>query len=334
MEVNVSIAGILMCCDESLCALNIGNGYRIEKCALDDLTFKQKITNVRGQLETDYLNSRIIDGDKIFFMCIKKVEVIQINEPSFNKNVIRITDKDCMCEKELSDYMDKEMEYLNEINNLLRIYKKGNIGFYDVFFHYTFTVMGFINNTIDNCSHNQTRNTIDDTKFYLRDSEIDECNNFIIKYKGNPYRIMKNSIDEFSWGMEQIDIPTGFEQYTTALEMTLLPQNQPGKKQMLANRVSTLLGDSDSDIQQIHQKMMAYYSYRSESLHDGDGTNITAIELEALQNITRNVLGKCLEWCSNEYSVNHAITWIEVKEKIMNTLISQIQTLKSRGVLQ
>ena len=40
--------------------------------------------------------------------------------------------------------------------------------------------------------------------------------------------MLKNSIEEFSWGLEQIDIPTGFEQYTTTLEMTLLPSNKLG----------------------------------------------------------------------------------------------------------
>ncbi|RKJ60816.1 hypothetical protein D7Y06_22455, partial [Roseburia sp. 1XD42-69] len=65
-----------------------------------------------------------------------------------------------MCESELTQYMDQEMQYLNERINLLRLFKAGNIGFRDVFFHYSFTMMGFIKNTINHCSHNQTRNTI------------------------------------------------------------------------------------------------------------------------------------------------------------------------------
>lgn len=45
IDVNVSISGIIMCCDESLCGLNLGRGYTIEKCNLDTLFFKDKITN-------------------------------------------------------------------------------------------------------------------------------------------------------------------------------------------------------------------------------------------------------------------------------------------------
>ena len=50
INVNVSISGIIMCCDESLCGLNLGRGYTIEKCNLDTLFFKDKITNGRGHL--------------------------------------------------------------------------------------------------------------------------------------------------------------------------------------------------------------------------------------------------------------------------------------------
>ena len=59
IDVNVSISGIIMCCDESLCGLVLGKGYSIEKCNLDTLSCKDKITNGQGYLDTDYFGSRI-----------------------------------------------------------------------------------------------------------------------------------------------------------------------------------------------------------------------------------------------------------------------------------
>lgn len=56
------------------------------------------------------------------------------------------------------------------------------------------------------------------------------CNQFLSDYHGSEYTIFKNCIDEFVWGLEQVDIATGFEQFTTALEMTLLDHHQRGKK--------------------------------------------------------------------------------------------------------
>lgn len=333
INVNVSISGIIMCCDESLCGLNLGRGYTIEKCNLDTLFFKDKITNGRGHLDTDYFGSRIIENESVFFICIKKDDVIQIEGPSFSESKHVITDKDCMCEDKTEQYMEKEMEYLNERINLLRLFKSGNIGFRDVFFHYSFTVMGFIKNTVDNCSHNQTRNTIESRRFRLSEDEIASCNQWLNDYCNEPYALLKDSIDEFSWGLEQIDIPTGFEQYTTALEMTLLPHNQPGKKQMLANRISAMLGSTPTEIQQIHQKVLNFYRFRSESLHEGDGSNITDSELHDLENITREVLKKCLIRSKIEYTSNSNIIWKEIKDMIMNDLILQVNLLKNTGVL-
>lgn len=333
IEAKVSISGILMCCDESICGLCLGRGYTIEKCGLDTLFFKDKITNGRGQLNTDYFGSRIIENEKVSFMCLKKDDTIPIEGPSFSTSKCVISDKDCMCENEISQYVNKEMEYLNERINLLRLYKSGNIGFLDVFFHYSFTVMGFINNTIDNCSHNQTRNTIASGRFTLNESEVVTCNQWLNDYCNEPFALLKNSVDEFSWGLEQIDVPTGFEQFTTALEMTLLPQNQPGKKQMLANRISAILGNTPVEVQQIHQNILNFYRFRSESLHEGNGTNITDSELHELENITREVLKKCLMRCRAEYNLNSKITWNGIKDMIMNDLITKVASLKNSGVL-
>lgn len=333
LDVSVSVSCIAMCCDESLCGLVLGRGYSVEKCKLDTLFFKDKITNGQGHLVTDYFGSRIIDDDNISFICIKKDDVIQIECPSFSAFKYFITDKDYMCEDELEQHREKEMEYLYERINLLRLFKPGNIGFRDVFFHYSFNVMGIIGYTIDCCSCNKTRNTIANGQFTLSEAEIASCNQWLNDYCNAPYALLKDSINEFSWGLEQIDIPTGFEQYTTALEMTLLPQNQSGKKQMLANRISAILGNTPAEVQQIHQKVLDFYRFRSESLHEGNGSNITDFELHELENITREVLKKCLMRCKTEHNSNSGVTWDAIKNMIMNDLIAQVNLLKNSGVL-
>lgn len=333
IDVNVSISGIVTCCDESLCGLAFGRGYTLEKCDFDTLFFKDKITNGRGHLNTDYFGSRIIEDEKLFFICLNKNDVIQIEGRSISASKSVVSDRDCMCEDELRHYMDNEMEYLNERINLLRLFKPGNIGFIDVFFYYSFTVMGFFNNTLNSCSHNQTRNTITNRRFTLTEAEIVLCNQWLNDYCNAPYSLLRNCIDEFSWGLEQIDVPTGFEQYTTALEMMLLQQNQPGKKQMLANRIGALLGNTPTKVQQIRQKVLDFYRFRSESLHEGNSSNITELELHELENITREVLKECLMRCKTEYSLNSNITWDIIKSLIITDLITQVTLLKKSGVL-
>ena len=107
---------------------------------------------------------------------------------------------------------------------------------------------------------------MDERKFCLDEEELKECNTFLKKYDDTVYMTLKDSIDEFIWGLEQIDIPTGFEQFTTALEMTMLAKGQKNKKEALAKRVATMLESNASDRLTLYNKMKNYYRCRSESL--------------------------------------------------------------------
>ena len=282
IDVDVFISGIIMCCEDRIAEVNIGNGYSVEKMYFDQLPFKDKVIDGHGHLNTSYYGSRLNDEHGVYFMCITKTDTFQIHGPHFTGGVQVFTDVQLGCGEELTAYMDEEMKYLNQTINLLRLYKAGNIGFQDVFLNFKFKMLGFIDSTQNHNSHSQTRNIVDSRKWELSTHEVCDCNQFLASYQGMPYGLIESSIDEFSWGLEQMDIPTGLEQFTTALEMTLLEQNQRGKKQVLANRVAVMLGTDDNSIQSYHQKMIQYYRVRSESLHEGGANNVTEMEFREL----------------------------------------------------
>lgn len=331
-DVNVSVFGILMCCDESVLGLNLGHGYSIEKMKYEDIPVKDKITDGNGHLSTDYYGSRIIEPDGVYFMCIRKDDVFQINGLSLSEHLPIITGESILCSEELSAYSDSEMNYLDEQVNLCRLFHDGNIGFRDVYFMYHHHVFG-VNNTFYTSSHNQTRNVIDGRRWHLSADDLCTANRWISDFAGRPYAILKSCIEMFSWGLEQIDPATGFEKYTTTLEMVLLETNAQGKKQKLANRASVMIGSDDTEISGIHQKMLDYYRYRSESLHEGNDSNISDVELKGLEEITRCVLKKALMRCKAEITGDPHSTWEEIKAKIINDLISQVALLKNMGVL-
>ena len=332
IDVNVSVFGILMCCDESVLGLDLGHGYSIAKMKYEDIPIKDKISDGNGHLSTDYFGSRIIEPDGVYFMCIRKDDVFQINGIELSGHLQIITDESIMCAEELSAYTGSEMDYLNEQVNLCRLFHAGNIGFRDVFFTYHHRVLG-INNTFNNNSHNQTRNVIDSRRWHLTTDELHNANQWISDYTGKPYAILKSCIDMFSWGLEQIDPATGFEKYTTALEMVLLETDAQGKKQKLANRTSVMIGSDNTEIGTIHQKMLKFYRYRSESLHEGNDSNISDAELKELEEVTRRVLKKVLIRCRTEITNEPSIIWGGIKDKIINDLISQVSSLKSTGVI-
>ena len=332
VDVNVDIFAIVMYCDESILGLNIGNGYTLDKVYLDDLPVKDKITDAKGNLNTEYMGSRLENNRGEFFICLKKHDIFQIDGPTIVPNVV-IPMSGPMCCDQLEPYQDKETSYLYEIFSLLHLFQKGNIGLYDVFFDFSYKTLGLMNNNVLNKNQNRSRNIIDQRKYILTADDAIVCNKFLVNYVGRPFNLLKPSIDEFIWGLEQIDVPTGFEQYTTALEMILLERNATGKKQKLANRLAVLAGTSPTEITKIYSDMITFYRFRSESLHEGDGTNISQAELYSLEEYVRCVLKKCLMRCQKELVSNANITWPEIKQTLIDELKVQVTAAKSAGTL-
>jgi len=322
-NVQVTIDGIILYCDESIQGLQLGNGYSIKKVYLKDISFKNKITDGNGKININYMGSSLSDDNEIYFMCIHKEESYQIQLPQ-TRHGIRITGKDLMWENQLDSYKDKEIEYLNRQISLLHLFEKGNIGYKEIFFEHHFTVMGFINNTQKQTSNSVTKNIVDNTFFSLASEKLNACNQFLQNNNGREFDLLKNCIDEFTWGLEQVDIPTGFEQYTTTLEMILLNTNQKGKKEVLSKRVAVLLEDDSVSILKLYEKMKNFYRYRSESLHEGDGRNITNSELKDMEGIVRRVLLEYLDLCKSAIQNNVSSTWNEVKNAKITDLMNAV----------
>ena len=358
-DTQVKINTVLLYTDESILALNIGNGYTIEKTRIEVLPMYERITDGRGQLDINYLGSKLTEPDVVDPVTFKPVvslvhlhkeDVFAVDAPKIEKGV-QYSDSQLDCHEQLDAYQDEEFQYLNSIVSLLQIFKRGNIGLKEVFFEFKYTVMNFMNQTKNGCINIQDANIIRQTKYILLSDEVIACNSFIAKHMGiNPdgtrrlnsdgscyisseFRMMNPIINEFTFGLKQIDIPTGFEQFTTALEMTFLVTNEQGKKEALSRRTAVLLGNTDTEVTALYNKIKNFYRYRSESLHEGDGSNITDVELEDLEEIVRQVIQKYLIFCEAEITVNPSITWDIVKTKKINNLKNIVIGYKTRGIL-
>jgi hypothetical protein len=298
------------------------------KTYIDDLPFKDKIMDGRGQLTIAYLGSVRCDENGKYLICLKKDDVYQIENPLKGLGVY--TDEDMRCENQVEDYNEKENAYLHKFFSMLRLCKEGNVGTKQIFFDHTFS-LGIMNNTLNHTSDNVTRNITDQRVFALTPAEVSQCNQFLSDYGGQEYLLLKAGIDEFVWGLEQVDVSTGFEQYTTALEMTLLGHNQQGKKEVLAKRVAVMLENTPTSIDQVYAKMKTFYRFRSESLHEGDGQNISEVELYEMETIVRKVLVKCLEGIKQELTADQTATWSVIKDGIINDLKAKVTAEAAAG---
>lgn len=333
VNANASIYAIIMNCDETIKEIDLGNSYSIKKIYFDDLPFKNEIVNGKGMIDSDYIPSQLRDKAGNYFMCLHKLDRFEISEPQLwvkTEKGYAITDSSINTEiPELSNYTNDVSEYLNKAMNLLHIYQKGNIGIRKIFIKYQ--VDGLVHHNRNINVDMKSRNTCDVRKFILDINGIVKCDEFLKKYSDIKFEVLKQCIDEFVWGLEQLDIPTGFEQYTTALEMILLEQNEQAKKQKLANRVSVLIADSSAEMMSIQANMIKYYRFRSESLHDGDGSSITKDELEELEEITRKVIKKTLEYTNDLFTTNQNISFHEIKSNLISDIKADVQTNKDNG---
>lgn len=358
-NIQVKINTVLLYADESILALNIGNGYAIEKTRIEVLPIFERITDRRGQLDINYLGSKLTAPDVVdpetfrpivSLVHLHKEDTFAV-EPSIIEKGMQYSDSQLDCHEQLDTYQDEEFMYLNSIVSLLQIFKKGNIGLKEVFFEFKYTIMNFMNQTKNGCIDIQDANIVRKTKYILLPDEVVVCNSFIAMHMGiNPdgtrrfnsdgswyispeFRMMNLIINEFTFGLKQIDIPTGFEQFTTALEMTFLFTNERGKKEALSRRTAVLLGNTDIEVTVLYNKMKNFYRYRSESLHEGDGSNITDVELEELEDIVRKVIQKYLIFCEAEITANPRTTGDIVKAKKIDDLKNLVIGYKMRGIL-
>lgn len=240
------------------------------------------------------------------------------------------TDEDMLCDAQAEAQDQLEADFLHKMFSLLHLFKDGNIGTKEIFLDHTYS-LGIIDSKLNHTRNSVTRNITDTRLFSLSPDEVLLCNQFLTDYQGAEYTLLKESIDEFVWGLEQCDEATGFEQFTTALEMTLLGHGQQGKKEALSKRVAVILGSSQTEMIYIYSEMKNYYRYRSESLHEGNGQNITQSELYGMENIVRRVLKECLSICKNECSVNSAVTWDAIKRTMINQLKQKVTAENAAG---
>lgn len=358
-DIQVKINSVLLYADESILALNIGNGYVIKKSRIEALPIYEQITDRKGQLDINYLGSKLTEPDVVNPVTLRpivslvhlhKEDTFTVNPPIMEDGV-HYSDLQLDCHEQLDAYQNNEFQYLNSIVSLLQIFKKGNIGLKEIFFELRYTIMNFVNQTQNSCINIQDANIVKQMKYTMLTNEVVACNSFIAKHMGikpdgtrrinsdgsgyiSPeFRIMNSIINEFAFGLKQIDIPTGFEQFTTALEMTFLTTNEQSKKEALSRRTAALLGNTDTEVSVLFDKMKNFYRFRSESLHEGDGSNITDVELEELEDIVRQVIQKYLIFCEAEIIANPSITWDIVKAKKIHVLKNIVIGYKTRGVL-
>lgn len=354
-NIGVKINAILLHTDESILGVSIGNGYKVEKVQVNnEFAFFNNIVDGKGKLKVDYFGSKLVElepnGDEnIFLVRFFKDDLLSIEPPTLQSG---INDLDSIFdfEEQIKGYYEKEFGFLNNAVTLFQLFKRGNIGIREVNARFKYTVLGVTTqNNINSSIHDA--NIVRPNKYSLNSNEIIDINKFVNKHiradsfdrsrqiTGGNYCVSKEFemltpiSNKFTFGLKQIELSAGFEQFITAMEMLLLKKDERGKKEILSKRTASLLGSNNAEVINIYNNMRNYYSYRSESLHEGDGSNITMNKLGELENIVRESIKKYLIYCENEIMLKPNVTWEEIKSKKISDLKNLVVNYKSNGIL-
>ena len=331
--VKVTIDGVILYCEESATKLNIGNAYKIEKKYLDEISYKDRLMDSRGRLLPQYIGSQRQDEYGVYFICIHKDDEYEIDISKMYEPNTKMTTEDLLFKNQLYAYKENEMRYLFRKISLLRLFKEGNIGYYELFVIHNFKLMGFLNQKLDQTDHSLTQNTVEETFFTLSDTEAAKCNTFIQDVTDKEYNLMKENIKVFMEGLEQTIDSTRLEKYTTVLNMTLLKKNEDGIKAVMAKRTAVLLERDPSKILELYSKMISFYKARSASSHEGEYNAITKSDLKEYEQIVRLVLLKYLSFCKDEILKNPFITWNEIRRKKADDLKKDVALAISKNIL-
>lgn len=335
IEVKVTINAIVLFADESVTKIDWGHGYHVLKLESENFPCFDRIIDAQGKISDDYFPSRILEqvngNNVISFYCLQKQDVFFVPSPQMQPGKI-YSNLDLERTSYLDKYKDEEFTYLYKVISLLQIYKDGNIGFKDIFFNFNYSLLGLFKNSFSATINIKDANTIKRKFYALSEAEVSAWVQFRNDNLNSSFLIMKDIVDVFTFGLKQIDGATAFEKYTTALEMIFLAKNQQCKKEVLSKRIAALLGQNDIEIVTIYKSMKTYYRYRSESLHEGEASNITNLELDSLSDITRRSIRRVFLICNNEIAADNSITWCQVKANLIKALKTQVETLTCRGL--
>lgn len=333
--VNVDIVAIILGADESLLQLDDVDGFSFEKISINDFKYKDKILMANQKMNHKYylsqLQSDLNDTQNASFACLRKTSSFKVKGPEIiGKGVVSISDKSLHL-PELEEYKDEQFELINRIISKLMLLQISDIGIFEVFCEFTWRFFIINNNWMCTVSIDDAK-TLVGKKYEISQGDLERTNEFLASHN-NTYKLMKKVIDGFAYSFKLLDNAKSFEQLVTVLEIMLLPSGQQNKKETLSKRMALLLGNDDSDIINIYDKVKSFYRFRSESTHEGIDANIGANELEELKELTRCAIMKFFDEIENSMKLNPSITFDEVKIHLINSLKTQVASKISAGIL-
>lgn len=322
--INISVS-IPIIGDESIVLASPPNGFLFKKVKLDDYIHKNRITDSRGQILSEYRSA--LHGDEIVCLeqdssCTVKHDkpanaIAFLNGPDFNELIGPIHDK---IEAEVFKFF-----------SLLHLFKEGEIARKHSFYTYS-TQAGICKTTRIIDSYIEDIVTLIRYPMIIDTTEVAAINDLLYNHD-KAYQILKPiAIDELEYTYHTLDEATSYKNMMTPLEVMFLKNEHGEKKTMLSKRMGAFLGNSDVEMKSIYDSVKAHYRDRSEAVHEGSVSQITHTSLDELRNLVRAATKKYISVVEQEITANPAITFEEIKTALISNLKGIVTTKNAQNI--
>ena len=327
ISINVTIS-IPIIGDDSIIKIAPPNGFTYKQLAFDKYEYRNHMLDDNGKISTDY-HYAVHNAPDPYIIVLEKSEIIQLKHehPANSMGFIMGDDLQKLCEPVKNNYERELFRYFS----LLHLFKEGEIARKYSFYKFE-TQAGCFKPQWTGISLCADMITLILHPMIISNDEITSINE-LLTVDPKIYALLKDVlIDDLEYSYHVLDDVTNYKNLVTVLEVLFLRGEYGAKKEMLAKRISILLGDTDEEIKTMYSKIKNIYKNRSDATHDGIITNITKNSLDELRDIIRRIGMKYIDHIQSELIKNPNVTFADVKDTMINNLKQQVPEKIKSGI--
>lgn len=279
-KVPIHFIGFLANVDDSITALQLNDGFRIErKAQAEVMAFLDSVEKSYGNNESFRLIAFDSDGRPRGCYCIMKRDVDRFEATSRGRMIVKsATGRTVHSQAE-------------EKLRLLRLFKEGNI-----VMPYACLYRDLPDGKPEIPTLVRVYPLWDRTPFTLESKELEETQKFLATHSLPPReKHVQLAFEGFELSYEVHDIGVAFLQLMIAMEVMLHPGDRDELRYRISRNAGVLLGQDRGDAERVYKEVRELYDKRSKLVHAGDKSVITREDVLKLRHYVRETIKEAMK---------------------------------------
>lgn len=327
ITINISVS-IPIIGDISIMLVQPPENFSFQKIRLDDYAHKDRLTDNRGQVLSEYMGAVHIEEEP-YIVCLEQnaTRVVKHDKPANSFAFMTGTDFDEIIKPIHDEIEAKVLHFFS----LLHLFKEGEIAKKQSLYFFS-TQEGICKTDRVVVFNSEDIITLIRYPMVITPAEVPALNDLLYNHNQASQILKPISIDELEYTYHTLDDATNYKNMITPLEVMFLHNDYGDKKEMLAKRMAVFLGNSDAEMKTLYDDVKKHYHDRSEAVHEGNTAQITRTAVNELRNLVRAATLKYINVIEQELTANPAKTFDEIKTSQISNLKSIVKTKNTLNI--